>query len=643
MLTFDDDASPTSPIRARALVFEDVQSRALAERIERIARADTSVLIAGETGTGKELVARQVHALSRRARGPFVAINVGALSETLIESELFGHEKGAFTGALSSKPGFFEAAHGGTLFLDEIGELALPLQVKLLRVLQERQVTRLGERSPRPVDVRVLCATHVDLQAALRERRFREDLYFRLRVSTLTLPPLRSRPGDILPLARHFLALHGQRTGRAAPRLSNGAEQRLLAHPWPGNIRELENAIEHALALCATPELRADDLELESATPACTLARLSVPRETPADALSETFADLLKRGVPQLYDQVERALFGAAFRHTGFNQLETARVLGVSRNVVRARLIEHGALPGPLRRSSPPPPRALRIGYQKLGLLMLLARSGELDAALRSEGVSVEWKPYAGGIQMVAALKAGELDLAGLGNCPAVVAQAERVPIAYVAAEPAAPHAAALLVPSHSKVRAVSELRGRRIAVNRAAQAHYVLMLALEEAGLSERDVELSFETPERAWSAFRAGELDAWAIWDPYLSAARLELGARSLRDAGGTPNSTYYVASRRFADESPEILHEAVRQLRATAAFAQRDGEGVARRLALELGFSEAALLASWQRELAALPVDGHFLAAQQSVADTLHRLNFIAQPVSVAEAAWPHQLSA
>ena len=211
LLTLPNTRAHTTSIRATAQVFEDPASVAVLERIRMVAPSDANVLIIGETGTGKELIARHVHALSKRRNRPFVAVNCGAFSETLVESELFGHEKGAFTGAFASKSGWFEAANGGTLFLDEIGDLPLSIQVKLLRVLQEREVVRLGSHKSIPIDVRVVAATNVRLQDAVAAGHFREDLFYRLHVVNLTLPTLRERPGDILPLARHFLDEYRER------------------------------------------------------------------------------------------------------------------------------------------------------------------------------------------------------------------------------------------------------------------------------------------------------------------------------------------------------------------------------------------------------------------------------------------------
>jgi sigma-54-specific transcriptional regulator len=216
----------------------------LLDRIKLVAPSVANVLIIGETGTGKELIARHLHHLSERSSGPFVAVNCGAFAESLVESELFGHERGAFTGALGARAGWFEAAQGGSLFLDEIGELPLHLQVKLLRVLQEQQVVRIGSRQPIEIDVRIVASTNIDLEKAVAAGRFREDLYFRLNVATLRVAPLRERRGDLLPLAQFFLREYSQRLGTNVG-LSPEAEAHLLnRYTWPGNIRELETLLQ---------------------------------------------------------------------------------------------------------------------------------------------------------------------------------------------------------------------------------------------------------------------------------------------------------------------------------------------------------------------------------------------------------------
>jgi formate hydrogenlyase transcriptional activator len=238
------------------MVGDSPSLRRALEAVEQVAATDATVLIAGETGTGKELVARAIHQRSRRAKGPLVKFNCASIPETLLASELFGHERGAFTGAIERRKGRFEQAHGGTLFLDEIGELPQELQVMLLRVLQEREFERLGGSDPIHVDVRIVAATNRDLMEDVRAGRFRSDLYYRLNVFPLRLPPLRERPEDIPLLAAHFAAKHGARFGRSIDRIDRRSMKLLESHHWPGNVRELENVIERATILSRGGVLR---------------------------------------------------------------------------------------------------------------------------------------------------------------------------------------------------------------------------------------------------------------------------------------------------------------------------------------------------------------------------------------------------
>jgi transcriptional regulator with GAF, ATPase, and Fis domain len=232
------------------IVGADLGLREVMSQVDRVAPLDSPVLLVGETGTGKELIVRAIWRRSRRAGGPFVAVNCGAIPETLFDSELFGHERGAFTGAVTQRKGFFERAHGGTIFLDEVGELPLEAQTRLLRVLQEKQFERVGGTQTLSVDIRVVAATHRDLAQMVSEGRFREDLYFRLSVFPLLVPPLRERPEDIPALVDHFLWVKGRQMAlRHVPSLAEGALDRLLGYRWPGNVRELENAVERALIL----------------------------------------------------------------------------------------------------------------------------------------------------------------------------------------------------------------------------------------------------------------------------------------------------------------------------------------------------------------------------------------------------------
>lgn len=342
LLTFPNPHQMALTVRATALVFDDPKSNALLERIQLVAPSDANILIIGETGTGKELIARHVHQLSHRTTGPFIAVNCGALTDSLVESELFGHERGAFTGALNAKEGWFEAANGGTLFLDEIGDLPLSTQVKLLRVLQEREVVRVGSRRPIPINVRLVAATNVHLEEAVAAGRFREDLYFRLSVAVLDLQPLRNRPGDILPLARHFLNLYAHKLGSPKVSLAPATETALLNHPWPGNIRELENVIHHAVLVCQDNvvlpgHLHLSRMESRSAAP-------SAKPSSPDSALEEALIALFEEDHPDLYARLEHAIMRTAYQYCQNNQLQTARLLGISRNIVRARLIQYGEL-----------------------------------------------------------------------------------------------------------------------------------------------------------------------------------------------------------------------------------------------------------------------------------------------------------
>jgi len=246
---------------ARYLAESDVM-KAVVERVRLVAPSDTTVLIRGETGTGKEGLARLVHDLSPRFSAPFVVVNLGAIPENLVESELFGHEKGAFTGAVRRHPGKFERAEGGTLFLDEVGDAPLAVQVRLLRVLQERQIERVGGTETVSVDVRIVAATHRDLEKRVAEGTFRQDLYYRLAIFPLVLPPLRERREDIRPLARYFLARQAALMNRRMPLVSEDAWGTLEKHAWPGNVRELENFLERALILSPGPELRLPELKV---------------------------------------------------------------------------------------------------------------------------------------------------------------------------------------------------------------------------------------------------------------------------------------------------------------------------------------------------------------------------------------------
>jgi DNA-binding NtrC family response regulator len=282
----------------------------VSRKIDRLAPTLLSVILLGETGTGKEVVARELHRRSARSQGPFVAINCAAIPAALLESTLFGHEKGAFTGAVRSHAGRFLQADGGTLFLDEIGDLPIELQAKLLRALQEKTVEPIGGSKPVPIDVRVIAATHQDLDAAIKAGRFRGDLYFRLSGAILKLPPLRERTVDILPLAEHFIRSSGARAT-----LSEDASRTLKLHTWPGNIRELEQAITRASLLCSGGVIKAEDLELQASaggpSGASAAGALALKLEDAQSAFTQDF--------------VRQALL-----QRGGNRSETAAALGIS-------------------------------------------------------------------------------------------------------------------------------------------------------------------------------------------------------------------------------------------------------------------------------------------------------------------------
>jgi Nif-specific regulatory protein len=290
----------------RDMVGESPRMKEVWRLLTRVAPTDTTVLLRGESGTGKELAARAIHRTSPRARRPFVAINCATLSETLLESELFGHERGAFTGAVERKAGKLEAADSGTLFLDEVGELPLSLQAKLLRVLQEREFERLGSNRTIRVDVRIIAATNRDLETAIREGGFRDDLYYRLNVITLTLPPLRERREDVPLLASHFAARFGSRLGRQVAGFTPEARACLLRYPWPGNIRELANAVEHAVVLGQEDLIQPEDLPEAVLEAAPALGRRA-PVAKYHDALNEWKKRLILSAVEQAGGNVTRA------------------------------------------------------------------------------------------------------------------------------------------------------------------------------------------------------------------------------------------------------------------------------------------------------------------------------------------------
>jgi two-component system response regulator FlrC len=330
---------PSAKISADGeIIASDPAILAVKNRCERVAGTGATVLLTGESGVGKDVFAKQIHQLSGRNSKPYVAINCAAIPDNLLESTLFGYEKGAFTGATKAQPGKFEQANGGTLFLDEIGEMPLELQAKLLRVLQDQVVERLGSMRSVNCDVRIVAATNQDLQQRVKDGKFREDLYFRLAVFPIRIPPLRERQQDILPLAEHFLARYGRTMGRQGLKLSAQSNQALQSYPWPGNVRELENAMQRALLLSDGDLIEPNDIELHGSEP--------------SRAVSAPIGNLTASGTPLAYssdtesttsgaqdmDSIEREHILKVLKQVGGNRKEAVNVLGLSERALRYKL-----------------------------------------------------------------------------------------------------------------------------------------------------------------------------------------------------------------------------------------------------------------------------------------------------------------
>jgi two-component system, NtrC family, response regulator len=319
--TSQEERSFTKRIAFANLIGSSTGMKSVFSTISKVAETDVPVLILGESGTGKELVANAIHNTSARKDGPFVAINCGAIPEALLESELFGNEKGAFTGATINRRGKFEYAHGGTLFLDEIGDLAPSLQVKILRFLQEKVVERIGGRDAIPVDCRVIAATHRDLDSAVKTAQFREDLYFRLAVVKIALPPLRERGDDVIELAEYLADSFSMELKRSPKKFSAAAIDAIRRHPWPGNVRELQNRVKRALVMADGPLISPEDLELRIATK---------PTSSSASTLREARQEL------------EKEIIARKLQETSGNVSKAARALGISRPTLYELIARYG-------------------------------------------------------------------------------------------------------------------------------------------------------------------------------------------------------------------------------------------------------------------------------------------------------------
>jgi two-component system response regulator PilR (NtrC family) len=343
-------APPTPPPAEQAsrLLGSSTAMATLRDTIGKVARSQAPVYIAGESGVGKELVARLIHEQGARSKGPFVPVNCGAIPAELMESEFFGHKKGSFTGAHADKAGLFQAAHGGTLFLDEVAELPLPMQVKLLRAIQEKAVRPVGAAQEVQVDVRILSATHKDLAALVADGRFRHDLYYRINVIELRVPPLRERGDDLTLLADTILSRLAQGQGRAVPQLGDDALAALRDYPFPGNVRELENILERALALADGNVIEAADLRLpvvappKSAAPAPPPAPAPTPASTGADPRTLSPYDTASSRLPEYMEQLERDAIQQALVENRYNKTRAAQALGITFRALRYKLKKLG-------------------------------------------------------------------------------------------------------------------------------------------------------------------------------------------------------------------------------------------------------------------------------------------------------------
>lgn len=621
-------------------VLIDPASKAFQSLLDRFAPTDATVLIIGETGSGKEVVARYLHHHSPRSHAPFLAVNCGALTESLAEAELFGHEKGAFTGATQAHPGWFEAAEGGTLLLDEIGELSLALQVKLLRVLQEREVTRVGSRRPVKVNVRVIAATHVDLEQAIRERRFREDLFYRLNIAAVKLPALRQRQQDIPLLAEHFLQLYARRLGKPSHRLAPETLSAMMAYPWPGNVRELENMLHTAVLLSQDEVITPAQLRF-------TTAPIAPTSDSPEDDLLAFMRQQLSVHGGQLYDRVMNAMIQTAMAQSDNNQSQAASLLGISRHSLRTQLAHLGVIKSRRKTAAAPltslstvrPERELRIGYQRFGNLGVLKARQTLERDFSALGVNVLWSEFPAGPQMLQALCNNDIDFGTTGEAPPVFAQSRDNGLLYVAWEPPAPRSVAMVVPVGSDIKNISQLKGKRIALNKGSNVHWLLVQILEEAGLSPDDVKVVYTPPKYPLTPSDYLAADAWMMWDPVLSDAERSGTLRIVATGEGRVNNhQFYIVRRQYAQHNDDVVARLVDALGKTGTFIDRQRHEAALLLSSELGLDTASLeCALARRSHQTREMDLKVIRAQQTIADRFYALGLLNKPVAVRDAIW------
>jgi aliphatic sulfonates family ABC transporter substrate-binding protein len=614
-------------------------SQAIQDELDHLAPSDATVLIIGETGTGKEVAARHLHAHSRRNTGPFVAVNCGALTDSLAEAELFGYEKGAYTGAARNQAGWFESANGGTLLLDEIGDLPLALQVKLLRVLQEREITRIGSRFPVPIDVRVIAATNVDLPQAVREKRFREDLLFRLNVASIVLPPLRERVEDIETLAVHFLRRYAAEAGRPNQRMGDDAVRMLRQHRWRGNIRELENVVHRAALSARGPVIQAEHLQLR--LPSFNSA--GTPEAT-TEGLRHLLEERMRLREPDLFNRVTRTLVRSAFEVAQGNQIRAAEYLGVTRHTLRTQLSHLGMIPprrrNPTRANGPQrEPHELRVGYQAYGTLSLLKADRGFERRLEDQGIKISWRHFPTGPHLLESLHAGSIDFCATGEVPPIFAQANGAPIVYVGHDPPSPTGVALIVPRESDIQSVADLKGKKIALNRGSNVHYLLVQSLESHGLSLNDVRPVYMLPELLAQELEGGTVDAVATWDPFVTVALRTGNARILVDGTGlVANHQFHMARADFAARYPDTITIFLDELRKISRCAVNNPGKAAHSLSSELGIDASSLEIAIRRLThGAKPLDLGVVREQQKIADRFYALGLIPRAVAVRDAVW------
>nr|WP_304183644.1 sigma 54-interacting transcriptional regulator [Hafnia alvei] len=638
------------PLRSSLPVLVDPASIAFKNVLDKLAPTEATVLIVGETGTGKEVVARYLHHHSLRNDQPFLAVNCGALSESLAEAELFGHEKGAFTGALNRHQGWFEAAEGGTLLLDEIGELSLSLQVKLLRVLQEREITRVGSRTPVPINVRVIAATHVDLADAIKERRFREDLYYRLNVAAVTLPPLRQRPQDIPALAQHFLSLYANRLCRPHLTLAEDTLEALAVYHWPGNVRELENTLHNAVLLTQELQIQPHILKLNAPKS----DGVTNDKAVDDDELALFIRSQLEKETPRLFQKITDMLIQHAFSMNNNNQQQTAAMLGISRNTLRTHLANLGLIKSRKKERLSPrgytlsegliTERELRIGYQKFGNLGMLKARQSLEKRFSQQGVMVLWSEFPAGPQLLHALQNNEIDFGATGEVPPILAQAQNSSLIYVAYEPPSPHSVAMVVAQDSPIYHCSDLRGKRIAVNRGSNVHYLLLQMLDEHGLTLDDVRVNYTPLRYPLTPSDFHSVDAWMMWDPLLSDAQLSGDMRIIEDGHGKVlNQQFYLSRRDFAQRSADLLKIVLDELKQTGIFIATYPENAAQLLSQELGLPQASLaLALSRRQHEPRAINTTVMRDQQTIADRFYALGLLSKAIKIREAVWDEGLA-